>query len=72
MSENEKKGKFNQNEYVKNYKKQNYKSMAVQVKTEIFEKITQYCKNMGISRQDFLTKAALYIIDNDLLPEIKK
>ena len=69
MKENETK-KFDQNKYIQAYMKEKYKNMQLRCKPEIFDKITDYCKNMDISRADFLIKSALYIIDNDLFDEI--
>lgn len=70
MKKNETK-KFDQNAYIKAYMKNNYKDIKIHVKPEIFDKITTYCKDMDISRTEFLVKSALYIIDNNLLDEIK-
>lgn len=69
MKENETK-KFNQNDYIKEYKKQHYKNMNVACNPEDAEKITNYCKDMNISRQKFIIKAVLYAIDNNLIDEI--
>lgn len=70
MKENETK-KYNKNAYNMQYDKDHYKQMKLNVKPEIFDKITTYCKDMDISRQEFMIKAALYIINNNLLDEIK-
>ena len=70
MKENETK-KFDQNAYIQAYMKEKYKNMQLRCKPEIFDKITTYCKEMDISRTEFLVKSALYIINNNLLDEIK-
>lgn len=74
MPENSKNGKFDQNDYMRKYRqihKSDTKTLKADVKSDIFDKITDYCKKMSISKAEFLSKAALYIIDNDLLSEIK-
>ena len=70
MKENETK-KFDQKAYIQAYNKKTYKKMNMDVKPEIFDKITTYCKEMDISRTEFLVRSALYIINNNLLDEIK-
>lgn len=70
MKENETK-KFDQNAYIQAYMKEKYKNMQLRCRPEIFDKITTYCKDMDISRTEFLVKSALYIINNNLLDEIK-
>ena len=69
MSENEKK-KYDKVAYNTAYNKENYRDLKLHLKPDIYEKITAYCADMGISRTNLLTRAALYVIDNDMLDEI--
>ena len=69
MKENETK-KFDKIAYNTAYTKKNYKKMSVDLKPEIVDKITMFCKDMEISKAKFVQIACLYVIDNDLFSEI--
>lgn len=62
--------KFDQNAYINAYKKEKYKEMKVQGKPEQIDTITNFCKDLQISRQKFMINCALYIIKHDMLDEI--
>lgn len=64
--------KFDQKAYIKEYEKEKYKKILIRLKPSEYEQIEDYCQNMDISKNRLLIDAALYIIDNDLLSEIKK
>ena len=69
MKENETK-KFDQNAYINAYKKEKYKEMKVQGKPADIDTITNFCKDLQISRQKFMINCALYIINHDMIDEI--
>ena len=70
MQENETK-KFDQKAYIQAYNKEKYKEMKVQGKTEQIDIITNFCKDLQISRQKFMINCALYAINNGLIDEIR-
>ena len=70
MQENETK-KFDQKAYIQAYNKEKYKNMQMSVKPEIFERVTNFCKDVQISRTEFLINCALYIIEHDMLDDIR-
>lgn len=70
MKENETK-KFDQKAYIQAYNKENYKNMQMSVKPEIFEKITNFCKDVQISRTEFMINCALYAIDHGMLEDVR-
>lgn len=53
-------------QYITDYKKSHYKNIKLECKFELFEKIENYCNDMGISKQKLLLKSVEYVIDNDL------
>lgn len=55
---------FNKKEYDKNYKKEHYKQFAVNLSIELNDQITNYCKDNGITKADFLRLAIDKIINN--------
>lgn len=55
--------KFNQTKYVNQYHKEHYKKMQANVKPELAERINNYCKDMGISKTEFLQRA-IDVLDN--------
>lgn len=71
MQENETK-KFDQIAYNNAYNKKTYKNIALRCKPSEYEQIEDFCQNMDISKNRLLIDSALYIIQNDLLSEIKK
>lgn len=64
--------KFDQKAYIKEYEKENYKKILIRLKPSEYEQIEDFCQNMDISKNRLLIDSALYIIQNDLLSEIKK
>lgn len=62
---------FNQNAYVKAYNKEKYKNFNMRLKPDIADKITAFCTDMGISKADFVAKCCLYIIDNNMIDDIR-
>ena len=70
MQENETK-KYNKIAYNSAYNKEKYKQMKLYVKPETFDLIQQICQDVDISKNEFMVKSALYIINNNLLDEIK-
>ena len=64
--------KFDQKAYIQAYEKEKYKKILLRLKPSEYEQIEKYCQDMGISKNSFLIKSALYIIANDLLSEIQK
>lgn len=55
---------FNKREYDKEFRKKNYKQFAVNLSTELNDQITNYCKDNGITKADFLRLAIDKIINN--------
>lgn len=54
---------FNKVEYDKAFRKKNYRQFAVNISIEKFEQITNYCKDNGINKADFLRLAIDKIIN---------
>lgn len=50
----------------KKYNAKTYKAFTVNAKTAEYEKITEYCNKMGISKAKLLLKSAEYVIDNNI------
>lgn len=63
---------FDQNKYINAYNKEKYKKITIMCKPSEYKQIEDYCQNMDISKNRLLIDSALYIIQNDLLSEIKK
>ena len=61
-----KKKKFDKVKYDNEYIKNNYKRINLLLKPEIAEEIADYCNSKGISKSQFLAKAALYYIENEI------
>ena len=55
---------FNKKEYDKNYKKEHYKQFNTNISMELNDQITNYCKDNGITKADFLRLAIDKIINN--------
>lgn len=53
--------------YNSTYNKEKYKNMNMRVKPDDAELINNYCNDIGMSRADFLIKAAKYIIENHII-----
>lgn len=66
--------KFNQSEYIQNYVKENYTNCNVRIKAAEAEKIEEYRQILGLSKNAFFIRCALYCAENDVrieeLPEI--
>lgn len=56
--------KFNQNEYIKEYNKQNYTSCSIKVKKEFMDILANYSQNLGISKTELIQKCVLYCYEN--------
>ena len=63
---------FDENAYKRQYDKEHYKNIQLKTKLEDYSIIDKFCKEMNISKNQLLVKSALYVIQNDLLSEIKK
>ena len=48
--------KFNQKEYIKEYKKTHYKQLSIDLKIKDMEKLDKYCKKNNITKKDFIMK----------------
>ena len=57
---------YNNVEYNKEYNKNHYKSISAQIKPEDYAAIDDFCKEMKISKRNFIVSAARYIIDNNI------
>lgn len=51
------KEKFNSTEYKKEYAKKHYKHFSVSVTPELKKRLDDYCRDMGISKSEFLRRA---------------
>lgn len=51
----------------KRYKAKTYKTFTVNAKIADYEKIVTFCNSKSISKAQLLLKAALYVIDNDIV-----
>lgn len=58
--------KFNQSVYAREYNKIHYTTCKLQLKPDISQKIEDFCKREGISKNKFFTFAALYVIDENV------
>ena len=45
---------FNQREYINNYKKEHYAKLSVDLRKEDKEKLTEICKEQGITIKQFI------------------
>ena len=70
MKENESK-KFDQNAYIKAYKKEKYKEIKVLCKPSEAEEVANYCKMLNISKSQLLIQSALYCIHHDMIEDIQ-
>ena len=61
-----KKEKFDKVKYNNEYKKNHYTRFTLLMNPQIAQEIEDYCTSKGISKKDFLTKAALYYINNEI------
>ena len=48
---------FNQREYINNYKKEHYAKLSVDLRKEDKEKLTEICKEQGITIKQFILQA---------------
>lgn len=56
----------NKVKYINNYNKNHYKNINIRIKPEINKMLEDYCKDMNISKAEFVTNAVKYIIDNNI------
>ncbi len=56
--------KFNQKEYIKEYKKTHYKQLSIDLKIKDMEKLDNYCKKNNITKKDFVMKEINKIKDD--------
>lgn len=59
-------GKFDKIKYNNNYNKNNYIKPTIRFKPDNYRKIEEFCANNGFSFNDFINRAALYIIDHEI------
>jgi hypothetical protein len=43
-----------------------YSKLQVMVKSEYYQLIDDYCKDMDISKAEFIVKCCKYVIDNEI------
>lgn len=48
---------FNQNEYIKQYKKEHYSKLSVDLPKELKQELINICNQKGISIKQFIVKA---------------
>lgn len=61
--------KFNQNEYLKQYVKDNYTRCKIAIRSEEFKKLEEYREILGLSKNAFFIRCALYCAENDIRVE---
>lgn len=49
--------KFNQSAYITTYQKEHYSQFKANIKPELKQEIDNYCKDMQISKPEFLRRA---------------
>lgn len=57
------KKEFNQNEYIKEWKKKNMKQIKVTYKNDFVEEFKEACKKLGITQSDVIRQAMQDTID---------
>lgn len=66
--------KFDQNAYISQYKKAHYTDCRISLKPEELVQIEEYRQILGLSKNAFFIRCALYCAENDIrieeLPEI--
>lgn len=66
--------KFDQNAYINQYKKAHYTDCRISLKPEELTQIEEYRQILGLSKNAFFIRCALYCAENDIrieeLPEI--
>lgn len=55
--------KFNQQEYIKEWKKKNMKQVKATYKTEFVDEFKEACAKLGITQSDVIRKAMQDVID---------
>lgn len=70
MQKNETK-KFNKSAYDTQYIKNHYKNITLKLKPKDYDIISEFCKDLQISRTEFMKNCALYAIDNGLIDDIR-
>lgn len=63
--------KFNKTAYNNAYNKEKYKNIALRCKPSDYETIEQFCQDLQISKNKFMINCALYIINHDMIDEIR-
>ena len=58
--------KFDKVAYNKEYNSKKYKQLKVEIKSENYSLIDNYCKNNNISKAQFIVKSCKYVIKNDI------
>ena len=61
--------KFNQNEYIQRYQKEKYTTCRLLIKPEEFGKLEEYREILGLSKNAFFIRCALYCAENDIRVE---
>lgn len=57
---------FDKNEYTKNYNREKYKQLKVEISPEDYIFIDEQCKKLNISKAKFIVAACKYCIDNNI------
>ncbi len=63
---------FNQKDYIKEWKKDNYKQFKVELKKEEKEELTELLKDNDLSGSDFVRLAMISLINGTLKKEDKQ
>lgn len=68
----EKKEAFNQQKYISEYKKSNYKTVTISLKFDDYDKMKEYCNTFGLSFNKFVKLSGLYAVDTADILDLKK
>ena len=58
--------KFNENEYKKQYRKENYTNCQLSIRSEEYRKLEEYREILGLSKNAFFIRCALFCAENDI------
>lgn len=61
--------KFNENKYKNQYQKEKYATCKLVIKPEEFKKLEEYREILGLSKNAFFIRCALYCAENDIRVE---
>lgn len=61
--------KFNENKYKNQYQKEKYTTCKLVIKPEEFKKLEEYREILGLSKNAFFIRCALYCAENDIRVE---